>query len=86
MRVVHINHLCIPEMKYVILGNVRRENVRFGRCHSGNCPSGKCHRRIVCRGNVRRGKVRQENVRRATVLEPYKYVITTIERKSNPLS
>ena len=38
---VHISHLCIPEMKYVIRviqGNVRWGNVRSGKCHSGNCP------------------------------------------------
>ena len=39
---VHISHLCIPELKYVILGNVRRRNIHSGKCHLGNRPSRKC--------------------------------------------
>ena len=38
----HISHLCIPELKYVILGNVRRRNVHQGKFHLGNRLSGKC--------------------------------------------
>ena len=55
---VRISDLCIPEKKYVILGNIRS-----GKRHSGNCPSAKCLWGTVSHGNIRQGKVRWGNVR-----------------------
>ena len=55
-KLVHANHFSIPEMKYVIWGNVHRGNARSTKCYSGNCPSGKFLRGTFHRGKVRRGK------------------------------
>ena len=55
---VNISHLCIPEKKYLIRGNVRSD-----KCHSANCATGKCpFREVSLRGTVLWGTIRWGNV------------------------
>ena len=67
---VHINHFFVPEIKYVIQGNVHLGKNHSGDCSSGNCWSGNCLRGTNRRGKTCRGKACQGNVCRETVRKP----------------
>ena len=67
---VHVNHLFILEIKYMIQANVRRGTIRRENVCLGICPFGKLSCGELSVGELSSGNCPSGNVRRGTVLEP----------------